>query len=763
MSTAMGHVDPVPIAPACGPPDDLTRIRGITRKLADALGGLGVTHYATIANWRAEDVARIAGALDLGRQISRQNWIEQAAILAMRAAPQLVVSIPRPAAGVSGPASAQAVSSSAGGPAPRSKVAAEALAAIVARLREAPKRSPAVMPATVVNDAPGSRPDLASLLNVAPAADALHAAASAAVAAATQVRVVVPVTVAADAAAVPSDRVFPREWAALFRATLAKAEAAAAASSMPPARLKPLEPVTVIRAAEVATPVVPREVVPPVSVSAPAPGDAGVAAPARLVAVVSAMTPPPVDLPHPLAPVLPRIAPYPAPGPVSAIEGLSAVGATEAVAAAAAALLTPLPDWFTKRARIPEPPAPEPELPPDPLELIAGIDAETARRLSAFGVKHFKTIAGWRADDVILREVQLLAPRRIRREGWIEQAALLARGVETAYAAKRAAGWHLLLTPRPVDAPWIPISSTAEVPVAQVPNTAPEMASKWKPATPLPPAPPPVMPRPVAPPPAAVAPPPPRPPAEPPLRIEVHAPAYGSTAIAAPVKLAAVLAVVETSRTEVAVEPVPPEPVYIPEELEEAPEVTPVASAEPAIEPGGAAALAAAAAAASVMTAALKASGLQQAMRHRRSLAEALQPLAPAAPLQDLRRWSIDTAEEFCPPPDEVAEDPDLREIAVAEAEVVIVARDPATDAGSLEDLRGAAAAAAFKARRKQLAASEEFDAESYAAYRGEVEEAAVEIITRYPSPASDGASAAAAAAAAAALAGQSAEGHSRN
>jgi hypothetical protein len=100
--------------------------------------------------------------------------------------------------------------------------------------------------------------------------------------------------------------------------------------------------------------------------------------------------------------------------------------------------------------------------------------------------------------------------------------------------------------------------------------------------------------------------------------------------------------------------------------------------------------------------------------------------------VRDLRKWSADIAEELCGPVSAETE-PDGGEIGVGEAEVVIVARPPSTDPNSLSDLKSAAAAAAFKAR--QQAEAEEFDAESYAAYRGEVEEASVEIVRQYPAP----------------------------
>ena len=64
--------------------DDLTSIRGISTAFAEHLAALGVTRYAEIASWRADDVRRVAQALKLPSEISGQNWIEQAALLERR-------------------------------------------------------------------------------------------------------------------------------------------------------------------------------------------------------------------------------------------------------------------------------------------------------------------------------------------------------------------------------------------------------------------------------------------------------------------------------------------------------------------------------------------------------------------------------------------------------------------------------------------------------------------------------------------------------
>lgn len=62
-------------------PDDLKKIRGIDRALERRLRALGIWTFDQIARWTADDVQNVSATLGIGRQISTQNWIEQAAIL----------------------------------------------------------------------------------------------------------------------------------------------------------------------------------------------------------------------------------------------------------------------------------------------------------------------------------------------------------------------------------------------------------------------------------------------------------------------------------------------------------------------------------------------------------------------------------------------------------------------------------------------------------------------------------------------------------
>jgi predicted flap endonuclease-1-like 5' DNA nuclease len=62
--------------------DDLKRIRGIGVLIEKKLNSLGIVHYEQVANWTGADIERISQILDFKGRIERENWIEQARILA---------------------------------------------------------------------------------------------------------------------------------------------------------------------------------------------------------------------------------------------------------------------------------------------------------------------------------------------------------------------------------------------------------------------------------------------------------------------------------------------------------------------------------------------------------------------------------------------------------------------------------------------------------------------------------------------------------
>lgn len=72
-------IEPVAEAPAAPlAPDDLTRIAGIGPKLALALAERGVTRFADLAAWGAEELAEADKALSLKGRAVRDAWVAQA-------------------------------------------------------------------------------------------------------------------------------------------------------------------------------------------------------------------------------------------------------------------------------------------------------------------------------------------------------------------------------------------------------------------------------------------------------------------------------------------------------------------------------------------------------------------------------------------------------------------------------------------------------------------------------------------------------------
>jgi predicted flap endonuclease-1-like 5' DNA nuclease len=65
-----------------GTVDDLKRIRGVGVLIEKKLNSLGITSYEQVANWTGADIERVSQILDFKGRIERENWIEQARILA---------------------------------------------------------------------------------------------------------------------------------------------------------------------------------------------------------------------------------------------------------------------------------------------------------------------------------------------------------------------------------------------------------------------------------------------------------------------------------------------------------------------------------------------------------------------------------------------------------------------------------------------------------------------------------------------------------
>jgi len=74
---------------------------------------------------------------------------------------------------------------------------------------------------------------------------------------------------------------------------------------------------------------------------------------------------------------------------------------------------------------------------PDELTRMKGVGPKLAAQLHALGVTRFAQIAAWDEADIDRFDAQLgRFQGRIRRDGWVEQARLLAAGDSTGFAAR---------------------------------------------------------------------------------------------------------------------------------------------------------------------------------------------------------------------------------------------------------------------------------------------------------------------------------------
>ncbi len=71
--------------PRNGRPDDLQKIKGIGPKTVVALNDLGIYHFDQIAAWHRVHVDWLDGRVATKKRIQREQWVEQAALLATEA------------------------------------------------------------------------------------------------------------------------------------------------------------------------------------------------------------------------------------------------------------------------------------------------------------------------------------------------------------------------------------------------------------------------------------------------------------------------------------------------------------------------------------------------------------------------------------------------------------------------------------------------------------------------------------------------------
>jgi len=79
---AVVETKPEMLTEARGTPDDLKKIKGVGPKLEGVLNELGVWHFWQIARWTATEVAWVDTRLKFKGRIERDDWVDQAKILA---------------------------------------------------------------------------------------------------------------------------------------------------------------------------------------------------------------------------------------------------------------------------------------------------------------------------------------------------------------------------------------------------------------------------------------------------------------------------------------------------------------------------------------------------------------------------------------------------------------------------------------------------------------------------------------------------------
>ncbi|MCH9807671.1 MAG: hypothetical protein K0U74_08075 [Alphaproteobacteria bacterium] len=341
-------------AKAAQTPDDLSNIRGIDSNAETVLTSNGVASYSQIAGWTATDVQRFDGLLGTPGRISRENWIEQAKVLAggketsflkrqksypaMAAAPAvgLLPATPLPATTPPAPTSAVAPQPAAAGP-----------------------------------------DDLRSIRGIGPAAEKLLTANG--ITSFSQIAGWTSADVQRfDGLLGGTRRVSPQNWIEQAKVLadgketsfLKRQKSYPAVVAAPATGLLPAEPIPASTTTAAVTP------------QAPTSADTGGAATAA-----------------------------------------AAVAATAAAAAATAATSAATDSEATTMPAV-----------PDDLKKIEGIDAATEELLNSKGVSRYAQIAGWATGHVQKVDQLLGTPGRVSEQNWIEQAKVLADGKQTAFS-----------------------------------------------------------------------------------------------------------------------------------------------------------------------------------------------------------------------------------------------------------------------------------------------------------------------------------------
>ena len=73
----------------------------------------------------------------------------------------------------------------------------------------------------------------------------------------------------------------------------------------------------------------------------------------------------------------------------------------------------------------------------DDLKKISGVGPKLEKTLNELGIYHFDQVAAWSAEQIAWVDNRLKFKGRIERDGWIEQAKILAAGGETEFSKRQ--------------------------------------------------------------------------------------------------------------------------------------------------------------------------------------------------------------------------------------------------------------------------------------------------------------------------------------
>ena len=352
--------------------DDLTRIRAIDRPLEAKLHAAGVTRYDEIAAWTSDDVKTISATLGFDGRIERENWIEQAHILARGGVTHYATTIAR-FAPTPAPVSPPDVATRAAFAEPRREIAA---------VTAAPPSPPAA-----ATPSAGGRDNLQRIGGInAEIENVLNAHG---------------VTRYSQVAGWGGADIARLEGLLGFKGRIS--------------RENWIEQAQIL--ANGGSTAYSREV----------DGVVGVVVSPPLVAMVAPVAPAPEPAPPAAAAAPVSVAEIPTTGNIAAERNQAASGQILAGMRSVRSEAYRGEDSF-----VPPPTARA----PDDLKRIRGIGVLLEKKLNAMGVATYEQIANWTADDVGMVNTKLEFKGRIERENWIEQARILASGGHTDFSRR---------------------------------------------------------------------------------------------------------------------------------------------------------------------------------------------------------------------------------------------------------------------------------------------------------------------------------------